>query len=200
MSALRFLNDIAKPWDELNALLAERLALQPEVSDVTRLAGSLAVSIRHQVDAAGIEDIVVNAECLEHRIISDIADYWKHGPLKNPGRNNSLSTEAFFEYSPGKGFSFIRNALFVEHATLGRHDFLVTSLAAIKYWIKRRVIATDWSGSVRENPQDFYRTAFLKFDPLRCISMDKTRLGFFLKQTDGSWTRVDPPEVLFEVH
>jgi hypothetical protein len=55
MSALRFLNDVVKPWDELNALLAKRLALQPDLSDVTRLAGSLAVAIRHQVDTVGPE-------------------------------------------------------------------------------------------------------------------------------------------------
>jgi len=62
MSAHRFLNDIVKPWDELNKLLGERLALQPDLSDVTRLAGALAVAIRHQVDVADLKDFQVNAE------------------------------------------------------------------------------------------------------------------------------------------
>lgn len=200
MSDLRFLNNIAKPWDELNALLAERIALQPDLSDVTRLAGSLAVSIRHQVDAAGLKDQVANSESLEHRIIADTADYWKHGPLRNSDRNNQLSTEAFFEYEAGKGFSFIRNALFVEHASLGKHDFLVTSLAAIRFWIKRRQIATTWSGTVKENMPEFHPTAFLTFDPNRCISMKQTRLGFFSRRSNGSWARIDPPKVRFEVY
>lgn len=143
MSDLRFLNDVAKPWDELNILLTERLALQPDLSDITRLAGSLAVAIRHQVDAAGISDTEANRESNEHRIISDTADFWKHGPLGKAERNNKFSTESFFEYAPGKGFSFIRNALFVEHSTLGKHDFLVTSLAAIQYWIRKRRISTN---------------------------------------------------------
>lgn len=200
MSDLRFLNDVAKPWDELNSLLVERLALQPDVSDVTRLAGSLAVSIRHQVDAAGLKDSVANAESLEHRIIADAADYWKHGSLRNPGRNSTLSTEALFEYKTGEGFSFIRNALFVEHATIGKHDFLITALAAIQFWIRRRPIATTWHGVLKEHPQAFYPTAHLTFDPKRCISMKQTRLRFFSKQPDGSLIPVDPPEVQFAVY
>ncbi len=199
MSDLRFLNDVVKPWDELNVLLTERLALQPDLSDITRLAGSLAVAIRHQIDAAGISDIQANVESNDHRIISDTADFWKHGPLRKPERNNKLSTESFFEYAPGKGFSFIRNALFIEHSTIGKHDFLVTSLAAIEYWIRKRKISTNWSGSVRENTPEFHPVAFLHFDPKRCISMNQTRLGFFSKRIDGLWERADPPEVRFEV-
>lgn len=200
MSALRFLNDVAKPWDELNALLAERLALQPDLSDVTRLAGALAVAIRHQAEVMGIKDDVANVECIEHRLLSDTADFWKHGALRNAARNNQLSTEALFEYAPGKGYSFIRNALFIEHVSLGKHDFLVASLAAIEYWIKKRSIATTWSGLVRENIQEFHPTAFLHFDAARCIAMQQVRLGFFSKQSDGSLIRVDPPEVRFEVY
>ena len=200
MSALRFLNDVAKPWDELNSLLGERLALQPDLSDVTRLAGALAVAIRHQVDAAGLKDVEVNTESLEHRVISDTADFWKHGSLRNPGRNNHFSTEAFFEYDPDKGFSFIRNALFVEHSSLGKRDFLQTSLTAIRYWINKRGLSTTWQSVVRENAEEFHPEAFLNFDSGRCISMDRVRLGFFSRATNGSLERVNPPEGRFAVY
>jgi hypothetical protein len=139
MSALHFINNVIKPWDELNALLAKRLALQADLSDVTRLAGALAVTIRHQVDVVGLKDSEPNAECLEHRIICDVADFYKHGSLKKPRRNNSFSTEAFFEYRPGKGFSFLRNALFVEHASLGKRDFLQTASAAKALFMRARL-------------------------------------------------------------
>jgi len=52
----RFVNDVVKPWDELNALLSQRYAFQPDLSDVTRLAGTLAVAIKHQADLAGYTD------------------------------------------------------------------------------------------------------------------------------------------------
>lgn len=200
MSSLRFLNDIVKPWDELNALLAKRLALQPSLSDVTRLAGSLAVAIRHQVDTARLKDSEANAECFEHRIISDTADFWKHGPLRNPDRNNKFSTEAFFEYENRKGFSFLRNALFVEHVSLGKHDFLQTSLMAIYYWINKRGLNLTWRGAVLENPTEFHEEAFLNFESEKCISMDQVRLGFFSRQANGSLERVDPAEVRFAVY
>lgn len=200
MPALRFLNDLVKPWDELNALLGERLALQPDLSDVTRLAGALAVAIRHQVDATDFKDTEVNTESLEHRIISDTADFWKHGSLRNANRNNRFSNEAFFEYMPNKGFSFIRNALFVEHTALGKHDFLHTSLAAINYWIRKRPLNITWQGVVREHPEQFHPEAFLRFESEKCISMNQVRLGFFSRGTDGSLERVDPPEVRFVVY
>lgn len=200
MFDLEFLNNIAKPWDDLNCLLLQPLALQPDLSDLTRLAGSLAVSIRHQVDAAGLQDTVANSQSPEHRIISDVADYWKHGPLRNSTRNNRLSTEAFFEYESKKGFSFIRNALLIDHATLGEHDFMITSLAAIHYWITKRDISTNWAGMVKQNTQQFHPMAFLMFDPRRCIFMKETHLRFFSRRADGLWEPVDPPEFHFEVH
>lgn len=200
MSFQRLLNDIIKPWDELNSLLIEPLALQPNLSDVTRLACSLAVSIRHQVDVAGLTDQIANSECIEHRIITDTADYWKHGPLRNSDRNNELVTEAQFEYEASKGFSFIRNALFVEHKTLGKHDFMVTALSAIRYWIMRRQISTNWVGMVNESPSLFFPAARLKFDRQYCISLDQIRLGIFSKQDDSTWVRVSPPVVCFEVY
>lgn len=200
MSALHFINDVIKPWDELNALLTKRLALQPDLSDVTRLAAALAVAIRHQVDVVGLKDPEPNAECLEHRIICDVADFYKHGSLKKPSRNNSFSTEALFEYGPGKGFSFLRNALFVEHATLGKHDFLQTASAAIQYWINKRGLSVNWQGIVHESPTEFHEEAFLNFESEKCISMSQVRLGFFLRRENGVMERVDPPEVRFAVY
>lgn len=200
MPTLRFLNDIIKPWDELNALLAKRLALQPDLSDVTRLAGALAVAIRHQVDVVGLKDTEANTECVEHRIVCDVGDFYKHGSLRNPSRNNRFSTEAFFEYGPGKGFSFLRNTLFVEHATLGKHDFLQTTLAAIHYWMNKRALSINWNGIVFENPTDFHEEAFLNFDSEECISMKQVRLGFFLRGENAELQRVNPPEVRFAVY
>lgn len=200
MPALRFLNDIVKPWDDLNALLVQRLALQPDLSDATRLAGALAVAIRHQVDVVGLKNSEVNAECLEHRIICDVGDFYKHGSLRDCGRNNAFSTESHFLYGPGNGFSFLRNVLFVEHLTLGKHDFLHTALAAINYWINKRELSLNWQGEVHESPTEFHEEAFLNFDSEKCISMSQVRLGFFLKGEDGVLQRVDPPEFRFIVY
>ena len=158
------------------------------------------MAIRHQVDAAHLRDQEVNAESMSHRIISDTADFWKHGSLRNLDRNNCFSTESLFEYMPNKGFSFIRNALFVEHSSLGKHDFLHASWDAIQYWIGKRKLNVSWQGAVRENPQEFYPEAFLKFESGKCMSMDKVRLGFFSRGSAGVLEPVDPHEVRFAVY
>ncbi|CAN1213103.1 hypothetical protein TUMEXPCC7403_23060 [Tumidithrix helvetica PCC 7403] len=195
----RFLNDIVKPWDELNLLLAQRYALQPEVSDVTRLAGGLAVAIRHQVDLAGWSDNAAIAASFHHRLVADAADFWKHGSLRKVDRNNELNASALFEYSPGKGFCFLRNGLFIAHATLGEHDFMVTTLAAINFWIKARGLPITWSGQVKLADPAFHQSAFLKFDPRYCISLSSVRTRFFVRDQQGMLVPVDPPEVQIEI-
>lgn len=96
---LRLINDIVKPWEELNVLLVQRFAFQPDLSDVTRLASALAVSIKHQADLRGISRSVIDSASNENRIMSDVADAVKHGQLRDPSRNNRLDVVSWFEYS-----------------------------------------------------------------------------------------------------
>ena len=197
----RFVNDVVKPWDELNALLSQRYAFQPDLSDVTRLAGALAVAIKHQADVAGYADrSAIDAASLDNKLMSDVGDFWKHGPLRDSRRDNSLSVSAMFEYSPDWGFRFLRNGLFIQHATLGDHDFMHTSLAAIRYWLTTQRIGLSWSGAVAEGPAEFHPTAFLHYDPKYCISMSSTRFRFFARSGDGDLVPTDPPEVRIEIY
>jgi hypothetical protein len=197
----RFANDVVKPWDELNALLSERYAFQPDLSDVTRSAGALAVTIKHQADLAGCADrSVIDAASLDNKLMSDVGDFWKHGRLRDSGRHNSLFVCAMFEYDPGRGFRFLRNALFIQHATLAEHDFMHTSLAAIRYWLTTKRIGLRWSGVVAEGPAEFYPTAFLHYDPKYCISMSSTRLRFFARSRGGYLVPTDPPKVRVEIY
>ena len=201
MNPQRFVNDVVKPWDELNALLSQRYAFQPDLSDVTRLAGTLAVAIKHQADLAGYADrAAIDAASLANKLMSDVGDFWKHGPLRDPGRNNSLSVSAMFEYDPARGFRFLRNGLFIQHATLGKHDFMHTSLAAIQYWLATQRISLSWSAALAEGPAEFHPTAFLHYDPKYCISMSSTRFQFLARSQDGDLVPTDPPEVRVEIY
>ena len=103
---VRFLTYFVKPWDELNLLLAQRFAFQPDVSDVTRLADALAIAIKHQSEVAGVCRSAVDAASIENRLMSDVADAAKHGKLRNPSRDNSLQIGALFECSPDNKFRF----------------------------------------------------------------------------------------------
>lgn len=201
MNPQRFINDVVKPWDELNALLSNRYAFQPDLSDVTRLAGALAIAIKHQADLAGYMDrCQIDATSPENRLMSDVGDFWKHGPLRDPSRNNSLSVSAMFEYDSGRGFRFLRNGLLIEHTALGEHDFMRASLAAIRYWIVAHGLTLSWSGAVAEGPPEFHPNAFLHYDPRYCISMSTARFRFFARSAGGELVPTDPPEVRIEIH
>lgn len=43
----QFLNDALRPWDKLNKVLAEPFAYQPDLSDATREAVTIAAAIKH---------------------------------------------------------------------------------------------------------------------------------------------------------
>lgn len=189
MNTQRLINDVVKPWDEFNALLSNQYAFQPDLSDVTRLAGALAVSIKHQADLAGYADrSLIDAASIDNRLMHD------------PGRNNSLSVIAMFECAPGRGFRFLRNGLFIQHATLGEREFMHTSLAAIRYWLATHGVSLSWSGAVAEGPAEFHPTAFLRYDARYCISMSNTRFRFFTRSEGGDLVPTDLPEARIEIY
>ena len=200
MTPQRFANDILKPWDELNALLSQQYAFQPELSDVSRLAGNVAVAIRHQIDFSDLNDKQANELCHAHQLISDAGDYWKHGSLRREERNSPLSVAAAFEYREDKTFSFLRNILTINHSSLGEHDFMQTSAEAARFWMTQKGFSSEWKGESFLAPVIYENAARLKFDAKYCISMSSVQLRFFKKDRGGELIPVDPPEVRFEVY
>lgn len=196
---LRLINDVIKPWEELNALLVQRFAFQPDLSDVTRLASALAVSIKHQADLRGVPRNAVDNASDENCLMSDVADAAKHGQLRDTSRNNKLYVASCFEYAADRGFRFIRNSVTIAHAGSGEKDFMATALAAAQYWMNQLAFSLNRTLAVGEGPDEFFPTAYLFFNPKYCINMAQTRLKFFEKLTDGRYRPVDPPEVKFEV-
>lgn len=183
----------------MNALLVQRFAFQPDLSDVTRLASALAVSIKHQADLRGITRTVVDGASNENRIMSDVADAAKHGQLRDPSRNNRLEVASCFEYAASRGFRFIRNSISIQHATFGELDFMVTALAAAQYWMDSLGFTLNRKLALGEAPEEFFPSAYLYFNPKYCINMKQTRLRFFEKDQAGQYRPVDPPQVMFEV-
>lgn len=66
MTKLKFMNHVLRPRDELNELLSLQYAFQPDLSAVTRLAGNIAIAIRHQVDFSSLNDKQANNLSYEH--------------------------------------------------------------------------------------------------------------------------------------
>jgi hypothetical protein len=197
--ALRFLTYLVKPWDRLNHLLAQPLAFQPSLSDVTCMAGALAVSIRHQAEIAGISQQIVDTESTDNRAIVDIADAWKHGSLRNAARNNRLEVISLFEVDENERFRFLRNMVAVDHASFGELDFMRVSGAAIAYWIQRLELPLNWIPSLAEGENVFRDSAILHFDPNFQIEMTQTRIRTFRRELSGELVPFAPAEIRFEV-
>ena len=200
MTQIRFINDVIKPWDELNLFLKQDYALQLDLSDVTRMAGQIAVSLRHQIDFSELKLKEVYQCCPEMEPIVDAGDYWKHGELRDPARNCEISSASAFEYSEGQGFRFIRNKAQLNHPTLGKSDFLEITLVAIHFWIRQHGFSIPWNGSVKESGLPFAPTARLQFDPRYCIQMDSMNLQMYRSTGNGHYEPCDPPLVRFELY
>lgn len=197
---IKFLTNIVKPWDELNSLLSQRLAFQPEISDITRLAGSLAVAIKHQAEEARISRASIDKESHENLLMSDVADSWKHGILKNPARNNNLSVGAQFECNDINNFKFIRNVVTVKHHSEGNFDFMITSMGAIQYWVSKLGMPITWKPAICEGKEEFYEAAFLFFNPNYQISMSSTNLQIVKRNNLNQLIPYDCSEIKFAIY
>jgi hypothetical protein len=207
-SVLKFLNDVIKPWDELNNLLIERYAVEPELSSITKDVSSISNAINHQVDALAFEQKIDRNKAQEEvinasrsvRIISDVSDCIKHVELRKDERRNRFYVAAMFEVNEKNEFCFLRNGIFIEHATLGNHDFMQTSHEAIDYWNKKRGLSIQWHGSVRCAETEFFPEAFLEFNPKYCIEMKRTRFKCFRRNNVGELEPFAPENVKFSVY
>lgn len=196
---LKLLNDVIKPWDELNALLVQPLALEPELSDVTRMASSLAIAINHFPEVTSVPNDTVHRRSTEVQLMRDVADASKHGKLRNPDRNNRLSVVALFEVDENTLFRFIRNQVCIHHATKGESDFLAVSLGAILGWIPFVNAENAWHGAIQEAANQFHSEASLRFDPNYCLKMSATQYRFLKRRPGGDLVPFDPPKVCIKV-
>lgn len=210
----KFINDIVQPWCELNRFLAERIALPPKISRVTRDAIALAVAIKHQAEAvsagrvaalAGVESDrrrrVVDTESVPNRLMSDVADAAKHSTsLRNVERKNELRVEAAFEFDAMNRFRFLRNQIVVNHASHGEFDFMAESASAIHYWIKKLDVQIRWDSKLAVGRNDFCQTAFLYFHPDHQVTMREIGLRFLGRNPTGDLVLSYPPEIMFAVY
>ena len=198
----RFITYLVKPWDELNELLSKPFAFQPELSDITRLAGSLAVAIRHQPEIANVDKSVTISESKEQKIMRDVADAWKHGILDQPNRRNALSVGAQFECNQDNHFRFLRNIITVDYEDpeMGKFDFMTMSREAIQYWIGKMKLQIEWRPMIAEGPSEFYEWASLYFNPKYQVNMNKTNIKTFCRNPDGDLIPYNPPNVKLAVY
>ncbi len=192
------LNDTVRPWDKLNKTLAEPFAYQPDLSDVTREAVTIATAIKHIAEKFTKDRRSIDAASLENSIMSDVADKWKHRDLRRSDRDNRLFVQSLFEVR-NNHFGFLRNRVIVDHATHGQIDFMATAAAAIRYWLDRLEVMPDWTGKVHVAKIVFLPVATLYFDDSRQMNMESVRLQFLARADNGDLIPAAPNEVKFQL-
>jgi len=197
----RFLTYLVKPWDDLNALLAQPMAVQPDHSDVSGQAYSLAVAIKHQCDRDGPKQRrTINSLSVENELMSDIADTFKHGKVDDASRTSDMAVASQFEGNSANQFRFMRNVIIVSHASLGENDFMMASRSAIQFWIGRLGLPIGWSPQIAEARSAFADVMTLTFNPEYQVSMSETRFRVVRRSLDGEFEPYDPPSIRFAVY
>jgi hypothetical protein len=181
------INDAVKPWDELNHLLAQPFAYRPDLSDITRLANSIAVVIKHMAEHHNAERNATDQVSPANRLMSDAADAWKHGghKLRDPGRNNHMQVLSRFEVNTAGEFRFVRNKILIDHATLGKLDFMVNARNAIRYWLSEIHLNLNWPGHLLEGPMVFNNRAVVFYDPHQQLGMQSVRIETVKRAANG---------------
>lgn len=155
-NAVRFITEIVKPWELLNANLGMAFSMNPQINDFTTSAFSLAVSIKHMPEASlkmKTKDLITESRSYE--IMSDLADSYKHGSLNNPGRQSKLVVGSMFERNSAAKVRFLRNRITIDHSTYGKIDFMLCSLESAVFVLQKLNIEIDWSPKIFNNSGAF---------------------------------------------
>lgn len=191
---VQFINDILKPWDELNDLLAKPYAYEPGISDIIRMAGNLAIALKHQCDLEKKNRKQIDQLSSANKIMSDVADMIKHRELRDKSRENELYAVASFECFEDK-FKFLRTIIYVEYPDGKKFDFIIETAKAIKFWINESNLNISKPLNIKLCAEDFQKNAILYYNPLKCIHMKSTRIQTYRKNSNGDLELFDPKNV-----
>lgn len=199
----KFLNDIVRPWNELNLLLCKRNVLEPELSRITREGGLLATSLNHFVDyvvnSSDRKRIQKEREKLHLlnsnlKIIGDLADSYKHRNLSKNNRNCSLYASSIFEVQDNQ-FRFVRHKLYIEYKDNSKFDFMEVSMECISFFINQYNIACSYNKNILESSNDFYDAAWLVSHDE--IYVKSSRIEIVKKIEDGFYKNVDHDNITY---
>lgn len=155
-NAIRFITEIIKPWELLNAELSKAFSMNPEINDFTTKANSLAVSIKHFPEACQkIKPEVLVPESRSYEIMSDLADSSKHGELRKQERECKLDVASMFERNDEAKVRFLRNLISINHNTHGKIDFMQSSMESALFILQKLNINTDWAPKIFNNSGEF---------------------------------------------
>jgi len=188
--ALRFTTDIIKPWEKLNKELGKPYCMNSDISDFTSQANSLAVSLKHILESCqGVEPKILSNESHAYKIISDLADSYKHGKLKKANRECKLDIASMYERRSDAKVRFLRNKITIHHNTRGKMDFMEYSKECAIFLSKKLEI--DWSPVVFNNSGEFTSEIRLHASKSNQVSLKGMTFNFIELDENGKYKNVD---------
>ena len=198
---IRFVAEIVKPWELLNADLGKPFSMNPTINDFTTKAQALAVSIKHFPEAqsgAKISELV--AQSRPYEVMSDLADSFKHGKLKKSARQCKLIVGSMFQRNPFAEVRFLRNRITVNHNTYGNFDFIQCSLDAAVFVSQNVGIKTSWSPKVLNNSGMFSKKVKVHASKTNQVMWSGMQLEIVEVNEKGEYESVDlNGTILFEL-
>ncbi len=190
--AIKFITEIAKPWEILNKELSKPYSVNPDISDYTIRANSIAVSIKHFPEACRkmkAKDLIQESQSYE--IMSDLADSSKHGKLNKKGRECRLTVASMFERNDEGKVRFLRNIITIQHNTYGKIDFMNCVMEAAIFVSNKINIRTDWSPKVFNNNGKFSDEIRVHASVNNQVMWGGMQLQFVRLNESGQYENVD---------
>lgn len=196
---VRFVTELIRPWDLLNHDLCEQKAIQPDISDFTRRAAALAVAIKHFAENQGQDYKEFASRSESYRVMSDVADGYKHGQLAKSSRNNKLYVASQFEVQNIGKFRFLHNAIIIDHNNNGKMDFLEVSKLAIQFLLNELTPGISWVPVILLAPEVYADDVRLHADTTHQVSWKALQIQFFRRSPTEELTAYDPPRWEFHL-
>lgn len=199
MKHRRLINNLVKPWEELNILLSKPFALQPEECDYLVKVEALCVAVSHYPEHLGMIRKNVDNASEANKKITDIADASKHKKLSSDSRNNYLRISCDFEFRENNAnednteFRFLRNTVTAYHNTYGELDVMLVLRDAIRYLLSLENVEIPKFGNIMEGLGDFLPKVYLEYDGSLGVVMNDFQVRFMTINTKGVHMLGDPP-------
>jgi hypothetical protein len=190
--AAKYITEVIKPWEHLNASLGKAYCIDPTINDFISAATSLAVSIKHQAELNGLIIKDLEQESEEYKIMSDVADASKHGSLRDNSRNNNLIVSSMFETNDAGQFRFLRNVININHNAVGKIDFIVCAKDAALYLLNKLDIKTNWNPKVYSYSAEFVDEVRLHASIENQVAWKGLSLQFVKQNSKGELQPFDP--------
>jgi hypothetical protein len=190
--AIKFITDVVKPWEKLNADLSYAFAINPGISDFTQRAISLALSLTHLPEAlAGLKPTLLSKRSASYEVIRDLADSSKHGALRDAMRQSELSVGSLFERNATGQVRFLRNLINLQHARAGKLDFMLVAMEAAVFIADEISVQTSWTPKLRVQSGEFSSKIRVHAGAEHQVMWGGMQLQFVQMRADGQYEPVD---------